>query len=86
MSATATCPRCATQFDGRKALLNGGVPAFYTPFAKRTVALRVRCPYCRHEFASPDVQLFGFLSLNGYRVVVIGLLVACVVLAKYLPH
>jgi hypothetical protein len=86
MSATATCPRCATQFDGRKALVSGGVSPFYSPFSKRTVALRVRCPYCHHVFASPDIQLFGFLSPNGYRVVVIGILVACVVLAKYLPH
>jgi hypothetical protein len=86
MSATATCPRCATTFNGRKALLWSGVAPFYSPLTKRTVALRVRCPYCHHEFASPDVQLFGFLSLNGYRVVIIGLLVLCVVLAKYLPH
>ena len=86
MSATATCPRCATQFDGRKALLWGGVAPFYSPFSRRTVALKVRCPYCHHVFATPDIELFGFLSPNGYRVVVIGILVVCVVLAKYLPH
>jgi|GEM_PF-625825 len=86
MSATATCPRCTTQFDGRKALLGGGIPAFYSPFAKRDVALRVRCPHCRHEFATPDVRLLGGrLSLNGYRVVAVGLLVVCVLLVIYLP-
>ena len=86
MSATATCPRCATQFDGRKALLGGGVSAFYSPFTRRNVALRVRCPWCRHEFATTDVRLFGGrLSLNGYRLVAAGLLVACVLVAIYLP-
>jgi len=86
MSATATCPRCSTQFDGRKALLGGGIPAFYSPFARRDVALRVRCPYCHHEFATSDMRLFGGrLSLNGYRVVAVGLLVVCVLLAIYLP-
>lgn len=42
--------------------------------------------HCNHVFATEDVRLFGGrLSLNGYRVVAVALLVVCVLLVIYLP-
>lgn len=85
MAKFATCTACSTRFDARKALVSAGGLRSTNAMYQRDVALTVRCPYCHREFSTSDVQLFGFLSPNGYRVVVIALLVIVVGLIWWLP-
>ncbi|MBB4820398.1 putative Zn finger-like uncharacterized protein [Pseudomonas alcaligenes] len=83
MKELEACPACSALFTARKALVTSGVGVNQNAFAAR---MQVRCPECRHVFTARTLRLFGFLPSNGLRWVVLGLVVACVVLAKVLPH
>lgn len=64
-------------------LIASGVGISQNAFTSR---MQVRCPACRHIFTARTLRLFGFLPPNGLRWVVLGLVVACVVLAQVLPR
>jgi len=85
MSEAEVCPRCSVHFSARKALVSSGVGLTQNVFPGKDVQLKVRCPHCLHIFSASTLRLFGFLSANGLRWVVVGILVLCVVLANYLP-
>lgn len=85
MAKLTTCNGCSTRFDARKALVSAGGLRTTNAMYQRDVALQVRCPNCRREFTTTEVSLFGFLSPNGYRWVVVALLVVIVALMFWLP-
>ncbi|MET4616186.1 putative C2H2 Zn-finger protein [Stenotrophomonas sp. 2619] len=85
MSNRETCPRCAAVFDSRKALVRSGVPMFFNAITPRHVQMQVRCPNCGHHFAARELRLFGVLSAEGLRWVLVGILVVCVLLVFVLP-
>lgn len=85
MSEAEICPKCSACFSARKALVSSGVGVNQNVFPGKKVKMKVRCPECLHVFPASTLRLFGFLSANGLRWVVVAILVACVVLAKFLP-
>lgn len=85
MSNRETCPGCAAVFDSRKALVRSGVPMFFNAITPRHVQMQVRCPNCGHHFAARELRLFGVLSPEGLRWVLVGILVVCVLLVFVLP-
>lgn len=85
MHQPATCPHCSATFDARKAVIGTGGLRETNAVYQREVTLRVRCPTCTRTFSTNRVRLFGVLSPNALRVVVVGLLVVVVGLAFVLP-
>jgi len=85
MSNRENCPRCAAVFDSRKALVRSGVPMFFNAITPRHVQMQVRCPNCGQHFAASELRLFGVLSPEGLRWVLVGILVVCVLLVFVLP-
>lgn len=55
------CPKCSAHFEGRSALLWGGVAA-YSGFTLPAASSKVCCPRCGYVFAGRNVRFFGFLS------------------------
>jgi uncharacterized C2H2 Zn-finger protein len=85
MIAMERCPECATEFDARRVLVRSGLPMFFNALTPRKVEMPVRCPNCRHVFAGQQVRLFGFVSPDGLRWVLLGVLALCLVLVFVLP-
>jgi len=74
-----TCPKCTAHFEGRGALLWGGIATSHG-FALPAASSKVRCPSCGCVFAAKNVRFFGFLSAPALCFVllagvVLGLLV-----------
>ncbi len=40
----------------------------------------VRCPDCKHVFSARNLKLFGFVSPNGIRLVLLAVIVMCIAL------
>jgi len=78
MKGFETCPKCSAHFEGRGALVWGGV-ATSRGFALPAPSSKVRCPRCGCIFAGNNVRFFGFLSAPAVclvllTAVVVGLL------------
>ena len=74
-----TCPICAAHFEGRDALVWGGVATSHG-FTLPAASSRVRCPRCGCIFAAKNIRVFGFLSAPALCLVllagvVLGLLI-----------
>jgi hypothetical protein len=79
MKGFETCPKCSAHFEGRSALLWGGI-ATYKGLTLPAASSKICCPGCRYIFASKDVRFFGFLSAPALGLVlltavVLGLLI-----------
>ena len=74
------CPKCSAHFEGRSALLWGGV-ATYRGFTLPGASSKVRCPGCEHVFEAKNVRFFGFLSSPALCLV---LLAGAVVLGVFI--
>lgn len=61
MKGFEICPKCLAHFEGRSALLWGGV-ATYKGFTLPAASSKVCCPRCGCIFADKNVRFFGFLS------------------------
>ncbi|MEH6565283.1 MAG: hypothetical protein V7756_08180 [Halopseudomonas sp.] len=75
MQESEVCPNCSAQFIARKALVSGGVPIGFNVFTLSDVAVMVRCPQCGQVFSARKLKLFGFLTPNGIRSVLLGVII-----------
>lgn len=61
MQGFEICPRCSAHFEGRRALVFGGVATSHG-FTLPAASSKVRCPRCGHVFSGRNIRYFGFLS------------------------
>lgn len=78
MRELEVCPRCSAGFAARSALVSGGVPLGFNIFTLSDVSVVVRCPGCWHVFSARKLKLFGFVSPNGLRWVLLAVILICV--------
>ena len=74
-----TCPKCSAKFAARGAVVSWGRPLGFNVFTFSDISVAVRCPECWHQFPSQTIRFFGFLSPNGLRWVLVGILAICFV-------
>lgn len=79
MTGLETCTGCSARFDARAALVAWGVPAFFNMFNTSGVSLLVRCPNCGRQFRSRKIKFFGFMTPNGFGVLIVAILLLCLV-------
>ena len=65
-----TCPKCSAHFEGKDALLWGGV-ATYRGVVLPGASSKVRCPGCGFVFEARNVRFFGFLSAPALCLVLL---------------
>lgn len=80
MHEPEVCPRCSAEFPARSALVSGGVPVGFNVFTFSDVSVMVRCPDCGHAFSARKLKLFGFVSPNGLRGVLLAVILICIAL------
>ena len=80
MHELEVCPKCSAKFSARSALVSGGVPIGFNVFPFSDVSVMVRCPDCMHVFSARKLKLFGFVSPNGIRLVLLAVIVMCIAL------
>jgi uncharacterized C2H2 Zn-finger protein len=79
MKGFETCPKCSAHFEGRGALVWGGVATSHG-FTLPAASSKVCCPRCGYIFPAKNVRFFGFLSAPALclvllTAVVVGLLI-----------